>query len=516
MMAEYVLSPAWRNALIAIISLFVLMLALYQQTVLYLTGLWNKLGGGDYGHGYLVLAISAYLIFTNRKKLAVLTPCPEYKAVIAIFLATLLWALAALVDIATLQSFALLLLFISMVWAVVGNKIIMLLAFPLLYISFAIPVWFPLSPLLQNVTADAVFWIIRIMEIPAMRVENVIVVPAGRLSIEEACSGLRYLLASLTLGALYGYMNYRSFRSRLIVVLITAGAAVFANVLRVLIVVYLGYKTDMQHPLVYDHLSLGWYLFAGVVAVLLFLDVTLYKMFQLGSSVDGSENIIDSAEGLSLPCRKRKFQIGVYMLLVTGMVSAGSATILWVNNYSETAMHRGSQTALITAEGWSIEKVLEDGWAPKYKGADTQKMRLQNQRGQQVHLFLGFYPVQKQGEELINDRNRIADGEVWHAQYQKERVADAGQHKVLEQLLKNNAGEQRLVWYWYRVAGQATINKYQAKALQVLGLLQGRPQASVIAVSSEFGGDKTLTRLKLTNFIVQMGVAVNKVADGGK
>lgn len=516
MVARYTLSPAWRNALIAIIGLFVLMLVLYQQTVLYLTSLWNQLGGGDYGHGYLVLAISAYLIFTNRKKLADLTPCPEYKAIAAIFLAALLWVLAALVDIATLQSIALLLLFISMVWAVVGNRVMLLLAFPLLYISFAIPVWFPLSPLLQNITADAVFWIIRIMEIPAMRVENVIAVPAGRLSIEEACSGLRYLLASLTLGALYGYMNYRTLRSRLIVVLIVAGAAVFANILRVLIVVYLGYKTDMQHPLVYDHLSLGWYLFAGVVAVLLFLDVALYKIFQQARSADDSESIIDSDDALLRPCRKNKFQIGAYMLLVAGMVSAGPATVIWLNSQSVTVQHRDSQALLVAAEGWTFEQVSEDGWAPKYKGADTQKMYLQNQHGQQVHLFLGLYPVQKQGEELINDQNRIADDVVWHTQYQKERVVDAGQHKVLEQVLKNNAGEQRLVWYWYRVAGQATINKYQAKALQVLGLIQGTPHAAVIAISSELEGNKTQSRLKLTGFIEQMGAAVNNVADGGK
>ena len=64
---------------------------------------------------------------------------------------------------------------------------------------------------------------------------------------------------------------------RLVVVLIAAAAAVLGNMVRVFIVVYLGYATDMQHPLIRDHLALGWYLFGGLVVILLFLDARLQR-----------------------------------------------------------------------------------------------------------------------------------------------------------------------------------------------------------------------------------------------
>ena len=53
------------------------------------------------------------------------------------------------------------------------------------------------------------------MEIPALRIENMIVLPAGKLSIEEACSGLKYFLVAMTLATLYAYLNYETLRSRL-------------------------------------------------------------------------------------------------------------------------------------------------------------------------------------------------------------------------------------------------------------------------------------------------------------
>ena len=53
----------WRVAGISITVLLLLILFLYQQTILYLIGKWNQLEVGDYGHGYLVLLISVYLIF---------------------------------------------------------------------------------------------------------------------------------------------------------------------------------------------------------------------------------------------------------------------------------------------------------------------------------------------------------------------------------------------------------------------------------------------------------------------
>ncbi|MGD8854487.1 MAG: EpsI family protein, partial [Gammaproteobacteria bacterium] len=439
---------AWRFAGLALAALLLFSLLLYRDTVFYLTGLWNQLKTGEYAHGYLVLAISAYLIWHNRQALSVLKPCPQYWASLAVLAVSLVWLMATLVDVQVLQSVGLLLLVLAVVWTVLGNRVTSKLLFPILFLGFAIPIWFPLSPLLQDLTADVVFWVVRALRIPAYRQEDVIVLPAGSLSIEEACSGLRYLLAALTLGTLYAYLHYQTFRARLMVVLVSAGAAVLTNILRVFIVVYLGYVTEMRHPLVADHLSLGWYLFGGLVIVLLILDTRLHRPQK------ASDRGVASVENKNPPlnCGKGRLQYLALVAVGAALISAGPLVVSLLDHHG----HRENSVVGLELpsgrNGWSGPVSLEDDWVPEYRGAITRKQAYQN-FGKRVYLYLAYYPVQRQGKELINDLNQISNKRVWRAVYPRGQSGSTGDVQILEQLLEHEDGRKRLVWYWYDVAG---------------------------------------------------------------
>jgi exosortase A len=497
---------AWRFAGPSVVVLLLLTLVFYQHTVLYLTGLWNQLDIGEYAHGYLVLAISGYLIFNKRQTLSALTPCPEYRALLAVVAASMLWMVSALVDVEMLQAVGLLLLVLVLVWTVLGNQVMRVLAFPILFIGFAIPIWSPFSPVLQNLAADSVFWAIRLLSIPALRQDNMIVLPAGTLSIEEACSGLRYLLAALTLGTLYAYMNYSSLRARLIVVLVSAGSAVLANMLRVFIVVYLAYTTEMQHPFVDDHLSLGWYLFAGLIAILLFLDARLHSRSPLAEPGEpGMQQDVTTAN----VCKPGY----PYIMFVAGaglLVSIAPAVVYQANHPSAGAPVNAAPELPQQAGGWTRTRVSTDSWMPVYHGAVNQQ-QLYQKDSDRVVLYMGYYPTQKQGEELINDLNNISNEEVWRTVYPRARVRAIGNQQVLEQMLDNRAKQQRLVWYWYNVAGKLTTNKYEAKLLQVLGLLTGESWAFVVAVAAQTGDDPDSTRQLLKDFIVSIEKEVERI-----
>jgi len=474
----------WFTAGISITLLLLLTLFMYQHSVLYLIGKWNQLEAGEYGHGYLVLLISLYLVFDNRQKLKAMTPCPEYRAVLAVLGASVLWLSAALVDIETIRTVGLFLLIASVIWAVLGNRVMRLLIFPVFYIIFAIPAWFPLSPLLQEFTADVVFWLIRVMEIPALRIENMIVLPAGRLSVEEACSG------------------------RLMVVLISAAAAVLANIVRVFIVVYLGYSTEMQHPLISDHLMFGWYLFGGVVAILLVSDMLLHK----GRS-HGSDEEPDTEPGAPVLCQKAVSKYVVVTLLCAFFVSAGPAITFLKSGYQPVVSSSSQVTQLLEAGKWSVIENKQDDWMPQYHGAIEHKVVLQDNKHREVSLYLGLYPVQTQGKELIYYLNKISDGEIWHARYQRAKRYDTDGLQVLEQVLQKDDGSQLLVWYWYHVAGQDVVNKYHAKVLQLLGFINGKQQASVVAVAARLDGEAAHTREILTQFTVDMKPSLLRVID---
>ena len=501
----------WRVAGASITVLLLLIFFLYQGSILYLVEKWNQLEDGDYGHGYLVLLISGYLIFYNRRRLIALTPCPEYRAMLAIIVAGMVWMVAALVDIEILQVVGLLLMVLSVVWTLLGTKVTQILAFPVLYIGFAIPIWFPLAPLLQELTADIVFWAIRLIEMPALRIENMIVLPAGKLSIEEACAGMSYLLTALTLGALYGYLNYVRFSARLMILLVSSVAAILANLLRVFIVVYLAYISDMQHPLVSDHVMLGWYLFGAVVMVLLVIDTLLHRA-RLHNSNEEPEMVVYK-QG---PCSKVKSQFVAIVLMVVLLVSTGPAIIFWINSQAQSGDYPLQIKLSFNAGEWSIMDGIEDDWQPHYEGAIGHKIAFQDKSNRKINMYLGMYPVQAQGKELISDLNRISDSEIWHGRYQKAQIYNTGGRQVFEQLLEKNDGSQRLVWYWYHVGGQDTVNKYHAKALQVVGLFNGKRQASLVAIAAKLDGEPEYTREMLGQFAAEIEPSLIRVIDGNE
>ncbi|MDH5387394.1 MAG: EpsI family protein [Gammaproteobacteria bacterium] len=490
---------AWPFAGLLILMLLILTLLLYQHTALYLIRLWNNLDVGEYAHGYLVLAISAYLIYSLKNKLSTLTPCPEHRALILVISASMLWMISALIDIEVLQALSLLILVFAIIWSMLGNQVIRLLAFPILFIIFAIPIWFPLSSFLQNITADAVFGAIRLLSIPAFRQDNIIVLPAGSLSIEEACSGLRYLLAALTLGTLYAYMNYFSLRARLTVVLVTACSAVVANILRVFIVVYLGYTTEMQHPLVDDHLTLGWYLFAGLIVILLFVDTWLYKKQALSQT--GGEP--KQAEVKEESCIQNHFHY-ISFASITGLLVFIAPVAVYMTSIPSTITTESIAPKLPhNAEEWVQTPANSNNWIPDYHGAIHQKQTYQK-NNRTVELYIGYYPTQKQGEELISDLNRIDTRSQWQTIYPRPILQNIEERQVLEQVLDNDAKKQRVVWYWYNVAGTVTTNKYEAKILQALGLLDGKTWGFVMAVATDMSDDIDFTRQVMKDFILSI------------
>jgi len=481
---------------------------LYQQTIFYLGSKWNDIRIGEYAHGYLVLAISIYLIVCNRKRLAKITPRPSYVILPLVFLTSLVWLAAVLVDVQMLQTVGLLGVLFTVTWALTGHQAMRVLAFPLLFIIFAIPVWFPLSPLLQNITADVVFWFIRILEVPAFRQENMITVPFGTFSVEEACSGLRYLLAALTLGSLYAYLNYVTLWGRIAVVLVAAGTALLANIIRVFVVVYLGYSTQMQHPWVEDHLMLGWYIFGVLVAVLLFIDARFYKHDTVtqGATTESvvSESITEESitQERDVTTSSQKGPLHSFMVAGLSAIIISIAPFVVYQQTNQQAFSGPDISVILpqSIKGWSAPLVSKNDWLPQYHGAVSTKADYLVD-GEDVSLFVAYYSFQKQGAEVINDLNRISNPKIWRPLYSHSHVRRLFVHDVLEQVVENSKNEKRLVWYWYNIGGKLTVNKYEAKLLQLTGLLMGQPQAYMVAVSVPVNDDIERSRKVLKNIV---------------
>jgi EpsI family protein len=139
-------------------------------------------------------------------------------------------------------------------------------------------------------------------------------------------------------------------------------------------------------------------------------------------------------------------------------------------------------------------------WMPQYNGAINTKSDYLVRDGN-VSLFIAYYPIQKQGKEVINDLNRISNNKIWRIKYPRAKLKHLQTHDVMEQMIENSRNEKRLVWYWYNIGGQVTVNKYEAKLLQLKGLLIGQPQAYMAAVSVAINGDAEQSREFLNDIV---------------
>ena len=90
------------------------------------------------------------------------------------------------------------------------------------------------------VHASPDFSTIRRTGIPVYREGLYFMLPSGNWSVVEACSGVRYIIASITLGVLYAYLTYRSAWRRVLFVLVSALVPVLANTGRAYIIVMPG------------------------------------------------------------------------------------------------------------------------------------------------------------------------------------------------------------------------------------------------------------------------------------
>ena len=83
-----------------------------------------------------------------------------------------------------------------------------LIAFPLAYFIFAVPIGEFLIPLLQHFTAAFVVKALQATGVPVLWEGLFFYLPDGAFEVAKAWGGVRYIIPSLTFGTLYGYLIY--------------------------------------------------------------------------------------------------------------------------------------------------------------------------------------------------------------------------------------------------------------------------------------------------------------------
>ena len=457
-------------ALLTLVTVTAILIG-YHETTWSMVSIWER--SETFAHGFLIFPFSAYLIWGQRKHLATLFPQPNPLALLVLGGLGFSWLLATLASVQVFEQFLLITMIPAVVWAILGNRMVWALAFPLAYLLLAVPFGEALISPLIDFTADFTVRALQLTGIPVYREGSFFTIPSGNWSVVEACSGLRYLIASFTLGTLYAYLTYRSLKRRLTFIAFSVIVPIIANGIRAYMIVMTGHLSDMRLAVGVDHLIYGW-IFFGFVMLLLFWIGSFWRE-------DDSEHGGTTAG----PRHEPGFKPDGKASLKSTVLTAGAVlaiSFIWpaYAAYLENMASHGTEPDIEipgVPEKWQIIPGQVSDWKPIYIGAAAQLRQHYRNSDRSVDLYISYYRNQQQGTELINSGNVLVpeSGSHWYNVKEETRSISLGsQQETVNQNQLHSSPAKLLVWRWYWLGEEKTANPYLAKFILAKNKLLGR------------------------------------------
>ncbi len=471
----------WRNALVAMAALMAWATFLYWDTAAGMVSIWAR--SETFTHGFLVLPIVLWLVWQKREVIAALSPSPFFKIFPLVLAAGFAWLVGSLAAVNAATQFAYVAMLVLCAVVLIGPRVSQLIAFPLMFSFFAVPVGEFLMPQLMAWTADFTVLALRFSGIPVYREGLQFVIPSGNWSVVEACSGVRYLIASLTVGTLFAYLSYQSTLRRIVFVLISILVPVLANWLRAYIIVMLGHLSGNKLAAGVDHLIYGW-LFFGVVIMLMFL---------IGARWSEPPIAASAGQPGSTPALQRPNSAAML-----GMATACMALLLWLPTSIFSALENTASAgplvfnAPAVAPGWQTAAGENTAFKPAFQNTSAESNSVYEKGGQRVGVYLGLYRNQNLERKMVSSTNALVagSGTGWSQTGGGTReVTFAGvPHTVRTASLRGAPGAeggssgQLTVWQIYWVGGTLTSSDYRAKAYSAWYRLTGRSDDSAVII----------------------------------
>ena len=255
-----------------------LLIGCYAPVLGRLVRQWNN--DPDMGHGFFVPIIAGFIVWQRREELLALKPHPNPWGLLVVVAGALQLMLGALGAELFTSRVSFVISLIGVVWLLGGDLMLKKLAFPLFLLFFMIPIpaiiysriTFPLQISASQLADHA----LTLLAIPVFREGNILDLPNQRLSVVEACSGIRSLLSLTFLSLVYGYFFERKTWVRVLLFFSTIPIAIIANGSRVTIT---GIMTQIKPELAegFFHEAQGWVIFMVALAFLILFHQVLTR-----------------------------------------------------------------------------------------------------------------------------------------------------------------------------------------------------------------------------------------------
>jgi exosortase B len=232
-------------------------------------------------HGPIVLATGAWLFWRAWPEVrSYQQPGSPLIGWPMLVIALLLYVFGRAFSFISLEAAGLLGVLISIAFLYLGPKLLRHLWFPILYLGFLVPLpgWFVdgiTAPLKEFISSSAT-WMLAKAGYPIAREGVTLYVAHYQLLVEDACSGLNSLVSLTSISLFYIYLLHNaSWRYSIVLLFWILPAALFANLLRVIMLVLITYHFGDAAAQGFLHSAAGMVMFVAALLTIFLIDTLL-------------------------------------------------------------------------------------------------------------------------------------------------------------------------------------------------------------------------------------------------
>lgn len=227
---RFTVPSAWRGPLAQLAFAWAGLIALFHGDWAVMADQWWN--SSTYNHILLVPLILGWLAWQRAGEVARLTPGAWWPGLIVLTGALFVWLLGAVSGLNLARHLGLVVALQAAFVTLLGPRVSVAMLFPLAYMIALVPFGDELVPALQLITAELTIGLTHLSGIPAV-IEGVFIdTPAGLFEVAEACSGVKFLVAMVALGALVANLGFRSWKRRALFMTAAVVLPILANGVR--------------------------------------------------------------------------------------------------------------------------------------------------------------------------------------------------------------------------------------------------------------------------------------------
>ena len=241
--------PDRRTLIYGTCGLIVVLLGIYFPILSNMVHHWSVIE--DYQHGFIIVPLALWFAYERRWDLEDAKVEGSWLGLIPMFIGLASLTIGRLgTELMTMRA-AFVFALIGLVLLLLGREVFKILRFPLFFLFLMVPlpqsfvntIAFPL----QLIAAKAAVWSLQELSIPALVEGNIIHLAHTELFVADACSGLRSLMALVTLGVVFAhFFKPGVVWIQCLLVATTIPIAIFVNSFRVALTGYLAHQFGQE------------------------------------------------------------------------------------------------------------------------------------------------------------------------------------------------------------------------------------------------------------------------------